>query len=328
MEGEVVLAHEVVRLGGRVGPPGSPGIRVAGAPGPLDRCREIADDSVEPHVQPLVRVVDPAVQRDGNPPVDVAGHGTRADVVQQVEAELEHVRPPVCARLEPRAQRVGEGRQVEEEVLGLDELRRLAVDAAVWVDELSGVQLVAAAVALVASGAVVAADRARALDVAVGKGAARAGADGAVRRPGHHVAVAVQGAEHLLRDCVVVAGRRAGEQVVGEPERGEVLDDDPVVPVGELLRPGALVLRLHEDGRPVLVRPAHHEHVVAGHAHVPAEHVRGDAEAGDVADVPGAVGVGPCHGGQNVRRHGEQGTGRGRVGPRPTSPPSATPPLR
>ena len=77
------------------------------------------------------------------------------------------------ARLQPGAERLGERRQVEEEVLGLDELRRLAVDPAARVDQVDGVELVAAVVALVAAGAVVAADRAGALDVAVGQGAAR-----------------------------------------------------------------------------------------------------------------------------------------------------------
>ena len=75
--------------------------------------------------------------------------------------------------LQPLAQRVGQRRQVEEEVLRLDELRRLAVDPAARVDQVDRVELVAAVVALVAARAVVAADRAGALDVAVGQGAAR-----------------------------------------------------------------------------------------------------------------------------------------------------------
>ena len=56
-------------------------------------------------------------------------------------------------------------------MLGLDEDRRLAVDLADRVDQLDRVELVAAVVALVAARAVVAADRAGALDVAVGQGA-------------------------------------------------------------------------------------------------------------------------------------------------------------
>ena len=50
----------------------------------------------------------------------------------------------------------------------------------------------------------------------------------------------------------------------------------------------------------MLVGAADHEDVVARHPHVPAEHVGGHAEPGDVADVARAVGVRPGDGGQDV----------------------------
>ena len=40
--------------------------------------------------------------------------------------------------------------------------------------------------------------------------------------------------------------------------------------------------------------------VVAGHSHVPGENVGGDTESRNVANMTGAVGVGPCDGGQNT----------------------------
>ena len=86
------------------------------------------------------------------------------------------------------------------------------------VDQVGRVELVAAVVALVAARLVVAADRAGALDVAVGQGAPGRRADRALRRLLDHVAVAVDGREHLLHDGVVVAGRGAGEEVVGQAE--------------------------------------------------------------------------------------------------------------
>src|SRR4029077_4717664 len=98
----------------------------------------------------------------------------RAYVLEQVERELDDVGPPGAGRLdtlEPLAQRSGERRQVEEEVLGLDELRHLAVDLGARVDQLGRGQLVAAVVALVATRLAVPADRAGALDVAVRQGA-------------------------------------------------------------------------------------------------------------------------------------------------------------
>ena len=54
------------------------------------------------------------------------------------------------------------------------------------------------------------------------------------------------------------------------------------------------------DRRPVLVGAADHQHLVTGHPVIPTEDVGGDAEAGDVADVPRAVGVGPGDCGQDV----------------------------
>ena len=63
------------------------------------------------------------------------------------------------------------------------------------------------------------------------------------------------------------------------------------------------------DRGAVLVGAADHQHLVPGHAVVAAEDVGGDAEAGDVADVPRAVGVGPGDCGQDVPiTHGSRGT--------------------
>ena len=186
----------------------------------------------------------------------------------------------------------------------LDELRLLAVDAAVRVDQVDRVELVAAVVALVAARTVVPADGAGALDVAVRQRAARARGDGAQRGALHHVAVAVHRAEHLLHHRVVVAGGGAGEQVVRQAERRQVLDDHPVVAVREGLRRDALLLGLDQDRCPVLVRARDHQHVVARHAHVAAVDVRGDAEPGDMSDVAGAVRVGPRDGREDAG-HGD-----------------------
>ena len=54
VEDDVVLAHEVVGVGVRRLPPLPPRLGVAGAAGPLDRRRQVADDGVEPHVDALV----------------------------------------------------------------------------------------------------------------------------------------------------------------------------------------------------------------------------------------------------------------------------------
>ena len=300
VEDDVVLAHEVVRLGVRLVPPGPPGVRVAAAPGPLDGRGQVPDHRVEPDVDPLVRPVPPAVERNGHAPVQVPRDRPRLQVVQEVEGELEHVRPPVARLgLQPAAQHLGERRQVQEVVLGLAEDRRLAVDLGPGVDQVGRVELVAAVVALVAAGARVAADRAGALDVAVGQRPAGGRRDRAQRGLAEDVAVLQQPDEDLLGDRVVVQRGRPGEQVVGHAQAGQVVDDDPVVAVGQLPRRHALGVGLDLDRRAVLVGAAHHQHPVARHPLVPAEHVAGQREAGDVTDVPGAVRVGPGRGGQD-----------------------------
>ncbi len=324
VEGDVVLAHEVVgqrlplSIGRRV-PPVAPAVGLTEAAGPLDRRGQVADHRVEPDVEPLARVLPPPVERDRDAPVDVAGHRPWADVLEDVLAELDHVRPPGAGRLtlvEPRLEGIGQRRQVEEEVLGLHELRDLAVDLAPRVDQVGRVELVAAVVALVAARAVVPADRADALDVAVRQRAAGRRRDRAVSGLLDHVPVLVNGGEHLLDDRIVVAGRGPGEQVVGQPQRLEVLDDQPVVPVGELACGDTLLVRGDEDRGSVLVGAGDHEHVVASHPHVATEHVGGHAETGYVADVARAVGIRPCDGGQNFA-HAPNPMGGDNVFPRP-----------
>ena len=97
------------------------------------------------------------------------------------------------------AQPVGELRQVEEQVLRLAELGRRAVDPRARVDQVGRVELVAAVVALVAARLRVAADRARALDVAVGERVARRGGERDEHLALDDRAVLVERPEQVLR---------------------------------------------------------------------------------------------------------------------------------
>src|SRR4029453_19396840 len=54
VEPDVVLADEGAVAGRRTLPPRPPGVRVALAVGPFHRRRQVADDGVEPHVEPAV----------------------------------------------------------------------------------------------------------------------------------------------------------------------------------------------------------------------------------------------------------------------------------
>ena len=299
VEGDVVLAHEVVRLGVRIGPEPPPGVRVTRPLGPLDRRRQVADHGIEPHVDALHRCRLPVGQRDRHPPVEVTGDRPGSQFGEQVLAELQHVGTPVGAGLQPLAEGPGQRRQVKEEVLGLDELRGLAVDPRPWVDQIDRIELPATVVALITPGAVVAAVRAGAFDVAVGQRASGRRADRTQLPLGGHVAVGMKGAEELLDDLAMVDRGGTRVEVVAAAQAGQVLGDHPVILVGGLLRRQPLLVGLHLDRGAVLIGSRHHQHVVAGHPHVAREDVRGNAETGDVADVPWTVGVRPGHGGQD-----------------------------
>ncbi|GAB3998098.1 hypothetical protein GCM10029992_22960 [Glycomyces albus] len=106
----------------------------------------------------------------------------------------------------------------------------------------------------------------------------------------------------------MVAGRGAGEQVVGQAQRVEVLDDDPVVFGGGLGRGQALGVGLHQDRGAVLVGARDHQHVVTAHAHVAGEDVGGNPETCYMSDVARTVGVRPGQRGQYVS-HGTNANG-------------------
>lgn len=102
----------------------------------------------------------------------------------------------------------------------------------------------------------------------------------------------------------MVAGGRPREQVIGQTERDEILDDEPIVAVCEFARGNALGVCGHKDRSAVFVRAGHHEDVVARHSHVTGEDIGGDSETCDVTDMAGAVGVGPGDGGKNTTHKG------------------------
>src|SRR5207253_11199131 len=132
--------------------------------------------------------------------------------------EVADVRPPVALLLDPGPELRSERGQVEEEMLRLTEDRGLAVEPRAGVDQVRGVKLVAAVVALVAPSLGEPADRARALDVAVGERTPGARGERPQLGAGGHVALLVEGGEELLDHPVVVARRRPGEAVVGQPQ--------------------------------------------------------------------------------------------------------------
>ncbi len=185
-------------------------------------------------------------------------------------------------------------------MFGLLKARGFAVDLGNRVDELVRVELVAAGVALVAARAFGMADRALALDVAVGQGTAGGGADGHLLGALVDVAVLQALLEHLLHHVLVIAGGGAGEQVVAQAEVAQVLGDHTIVAVGQLLGRETFLLRLNENRSTVLIGAGDHEHIIAFHALVTRVNVGGHTKSCDMTNMTGAVSIRPSNIHQNM----------------------------
>ena len=165
------LPMEVVVPRVRVLPPVAPGVGLAARRRPLDRRREVADHRVEPDVDPLVRRArrSPATGiRTPQSRSRVIGRGLSSS--SRLEREVADVRPPVVLRLDPLAQRgpanAGRSRKrwfvsrnsgVVPSIFERGSIRSIGSS---WLPQLSHWSPRAS---------VIAADRARALDVAVGE---------------------------------------------------------------------------------------------------------------------------------------------------------------
>ncbi len=64
----------------------------------------------------------------------------------------------------------------------------------------------------------------------------------------------------------MVSGCGPRKQVVGEPQTGQVVNDDAVVAVGKVVDVHALFIRLHQQRGAVFVGAGDHQHIVSDHA--------------------------------------------------------------
>ena len=239
--------------------------------------------------------------------------------------ELENVGTPIGAGVDPSRQGLGEGGEIEEEVLGLAELGSGPGGLGTRVQQIGRVELTTTVITLVTAGIVVPTDRAGALDVTVWQGAAGGRLESTHLGLLDDVAVLVEAGEDLLGDVSVVVRHRRGVQVVGQAKALQVRGDDAVILLGALLGRETLLISLDRDGGAVAIRAGDHENSVTRHSHVPGKDVRGDTESGHMADMSRPIGVGPRDGGKNVGTHGAKSIGthpRGRIVPRPASPAS------
>ena len=211
---------------------------------------------------------------------------------------------PLASRFDvvkPGPQLFRQSGDVKEVMVRDLEPRRLTGNLGNGVDEILGIQLVPARIALISSRAFAAANGTRALDIAVGQGVAADRIDSDILLLDDHVPVVATHFEHTLNHPFMVDGGRSSEQVVRQTQGHEIFDDDPVILISQLLGRFALRLGGHEDGRTVLIRARDHEHILAPHSHVPGKNIRRDAEAGNVADMTRTVGIGPSNCREDMR---------------------------
>ena len=155
VEDDVVLAHEVVRLGVRRLPPGPPGIGVARAPAPIRSTRTGSRRPRRTRRRSACRAGHasrPAAP--GLPSRDPAciarGFRSSSRLSENLSTFGRHWPLLLCSQVPSASAKAGRSRK---KCSVLDELRRLAVDPRPRADQVDRVQLVAAVVALVAAGA-------------------------------------------------------------------------------------------------------------------------------------------------------------------------------
>ncbi len=256
----------------------------------LDGIGDIADRGVEPDVKDLAFC---AFHRHGHAPVEVAAHGTGLETAVEpaLALAIDVALPLFVAFEDPLAEPGLILVQRQVPVLGhlLDRLG--TADLGVRIDEFVGAQRGAAFLALVAIGAFVAALGAGSDDIAVGQEDLGLGIVELLRLLLDEFAFIVEFAEEFRGVAMVRDRRGAGVDVEGNAEIGERLLDEVVVFVDDILRGASLLAGRHGDGHAVFVGSADKERFAPAHAQVADIDVGGNIDAGQMADVDGAVGI-------------------------------------
>eukprot|EP00166_Cyanidium_caldarium_P000929 ctg_1404.g427 len=279
-------------------PPGAPSI-------PITPCRrgdaEVTDGRVEPHIEHLV---GETVQRHRNAPLQIAGDAARFQAVAQPAAgHGQRVVAPAAAlgcRVDPSLQRIGQARQLQEEVARGTHLGHTAGQRRSRSHQLGRVQQVAALVALIALGVLVAATRTGAVHVAVGQKLARLH----IIQLRHGLLRAVPIVVYLPEDLLTYLGlarrRGAPKMVETQVEPAINVPVQPVVLVAQLSWCDALLGRLGLGGRAVLIRAADEQHVHPGLSQVAGVHVRRQHRPDQIAQVRHVIHVGEGRSHQHV----------------------------
>ena len=313
VEGHVVLAHELGVadvIGALVGaPPAFPaGALVLAGVVPFLGAGDVFDGRVEPDVEDLALHARPGrgPAPDGHAPGEVAGDAAVLQtfaVVEPFARDRGGEHGPVGLAVDPGGELAAHRGLAQVEVARLAHLEPgRAGDRGARVDEVGGVELLGAVLALVAAGAVVAAVRAGALDVAVGQEAVVVDReDLAFGDLGDEAGIG-EAAGEVLGQAVVLRRGGAAEMVEGESEAaGEVGLN--LVHLGAVVRDGLAGLGGGKLGRgAVFVGGAEKEHLVPAAPQVAGIEVGGKLGAYEIAEVLDPVDVGDG-GGDEVAGH-------------------------
>ena len=218
-------------------------------------------------------------------------------------------------------------------MLGFAELRGFPGDLGDRVDKILRIELVTATIALIPAGRGVTAQRAGAFNIAIREGVPGFRIEGNRGGVHHHVTVIPAHLKHLLHNPLVINRGGAGEQIVGKPERHEVLHNNAIITVREFFRGNSLRVGRNQNRGPVFIGTRDHEDILPHHAHIAREHIRGNTESSNVTNMARAVGIRPGNSGENMS-HGHHSTSVPARAPAsaPASPrlnyKGAAPPLR
>ena len=249
--------------------------------------------------------------RHWHAPFQIAGDGAVTQAVPEIgQRKVADVGAPVLLSLDPSGKGLFEGAELQEEVRGVPEFRRVAVEAAADVDEVLGVHGFAAAIALVAPRRVIAAMGAGSLDVAVRQEAL------VHQRVGHgsgllvEVALLKEFEEDLVGRIAMVVRAGASKQVERDAQAAQAVEEFGLLAFHDFLGALAGFLGGDGDGRAVLVAAGDHEHVVSLHPVVTGKDIRRQESPGDVAEMERAVCVGPGDPDKDTLGHGVSRTGQ------------------
>ncbi|GBD19551.1 hypothetical protein HRbin27_02058 [bacterium HR27] len=229
-----------------------------------------------------------------NTPFQVTRDGSWLEtVLDEVADEVLHVRSPVRLTIEVCQEPIGEGRQIEEEMLGLARNRALTAQTAAWLDEIDRIECPPAVIALVTASVRIATIGARTLDIAVRQETPVVLAVELDLGLREDVAALVERSKDVLGDPEVIGSVRVREQVERDAELLVRLEEPTMIPLEDILRRHPFTLGCDGDRCAMRIAAADHEHAIAAKPVIACERIGRNVDPSDVPQMEVSVGVRP-----------------------------------